>query len=99
MRGHLEVVKYLCAQASTRDPSQIDARDIESRTPLSWAARNNHEQIVKVLLSYGSDIKSRDSEGQIPLFVAAQNCNVKICRLLVGRNRVYVRDGDSERGF
>lgn len=95
IRGHLEIVKYLCAEVAHRDTSQIDASDIESRTALFWAVRDNHEQIVEVLLRYGPDIKIRDSEGQLPLFIAARNYNVRICKLLVGRNRVYVEAGET----
>ncbi|KAH7304480.1 putative Pfs NB-ARC and ankyrin-domain-containing protein, partial [Stachybotrys elegans] len=48
----------------------IDKRDGSGRTPLSWAAANGHEVVVKLLL--GTD-KADDNDGWTPLWWAARN--------------------------
>ena len=35
--------------------------------PLSWAAANGHEAIVKLLLNKNADVESRDEYGLTPL--------------------------------
>ncbi len=39
----------------------IDSQDKYRRTPLSWAAANSHDDVVKLLLEAGADIKSSDT--------------------------------------
>jgi ankyrin repeat protein len=45
-----------------------DSKDSYGRTPLSWAAGNGHEAVVKLLLAKdGVDVDSKDSYSQTPL--------------------------------
>ena len=41
--------------------ADLESKDREySRTPLSWAAENGHEAVVKLLLEKGADLESKD---------------------------------------
>ena len=57
--------------------------------PLSWAAGNGHEAIVKILL-YRDDIDPNKlgEEGRTPLFLAACNGHEGVVKILLGRDDV-----------
>ena len=38
-----------------------DVKDTYGRTPLSWAAENGHEAVVKLLLEKGAELESKDT--------------------------------------
>jgi ankyrin repeat protein len=63
---------------------EVDSKDIYSRTPLSWAAGNGHEAVVKLLLATGkADIDSKDSGyGRTPLSWAARYGQEAVVKLL-----------------
>jgi ankyrin repeat protein len=47
---------------------ELDQFDTSGRTPLSWAAENGHEAIVKQLLDTSKvEVDSKDMYGQTPL--------------------------------
>jgi ankyrin repeat protein len=50
MRGHEAVVKLLLETGKV----EVDSKDKNGLTPLSWAAENGHEVIVKLLQSFSS---------------------------------------------
>ena len=56
--------------------------DNYGQTPLSWAARDGHEAIVKLLLEKGADIKAKDNNGQTPLSWAAEKGHEAVVKLL-----------------
>jgi len=47
--GHEAVVKLLLATGK----ADVDSKDNEGQTPLSWAALLGHEAVVKLLLATG----------------------------------------------
>ena len=41
--------------------AELESKDTEyGRTPLSWAAGNGHEAVVKLLLEKGAELESKD---------------------------------------
>jgi len=54
--------------------AELDSKDRRGRTPLSWAAENGHEAVVKLLLEKGAELDSNDNiYGRTPLSWAAMN--------------------------
>lgn len=53
------------------------------QTALSLAARNGHEDVVKLLLDKGADIESRNSLGCTPLCLAVLNGHESVIHLLL----------------
>ncbi|KAF2801528.1 ankyrin [Mytilinidion resinicola] len=61
----------------------VDSKDSWGQTPLSWAADNGHEAVVKLLLDTGKvDFDSKDSLGRTPLSWAAENGHEAVVKLL-----------------
>ncbi|RAH83128.1 ankyrin [Aspergillus japonicus CBS 114.51] len=52
--------------------SSPDAADMLGWTPLSWAAKEGHEGVVRTLLAKGATPDLADAMGRTPLFLAAE---------------------------
>ena len=81
--------------ALLRNGHDPDFKDTYGRTPLSWAAENGHEAVVKLLLEKeGVEPDSKDNEyGQTPLSWAAENGHEAVVKLLLEKDGV---DPDSK---
>ena len=63
----------------------LESKDTHyGRTPLSWAAENGHEVVVKLLLEQGAELESKDTRyGRTPLSWAAENGHEAVVKLLL----------------
>jgi ankyrin repeat protein len=68
----LELINYI----------KLCLRDMNGRTPLSWAAGEGHYERVKLLLGKnGIDLDSKDDLGQTSLWWATKNGHENIVRV------------------
>ena len=65
--------------------AELETKDDSSQTPLSWAARNGHEAVVRLLLNNGADIGIENRSGWTALQLAVLNSHDSIEQLLVIR--------------
>uniref|UniRef100_A0A2K6C533 Euchromatic histone lysine methyltransferase 1 n=3 Tax=Cercopithecinae TaxID=9528 RepID=A0A2K6C533_MACNE len=57
-KGHYEVVQYLLSNGQM----DVNCQDDGGWTPMIWATEYKHVDLVKLLLSKGSDINIRDND-------------------------------------
>ncbi|KAL7911329.1 ankyrin repeat-containing domain protein [Trichoderma velutinum] len=65
------------------EPTLLDARDSDGRTPLSYASQNGHGDIAQFLLAKGAEAESGGNNGQTPLHWAALRGHSRVVRLLL----------------
>ena len=64
--------------------ANVNERDQEGRTPLSWAAEGGHQTMVKLLLETGkADVDSKDRNGRTPLSLAAEGGHEAVVKQLL----------------
>ena len=50
--------------------ADVEAKDDWGWTPLYWASKRNHIEIVKLLIERGADVNAKDNMGRTPLYLA-----------------------------
>ena len=80
MEGQIETVRYLVSLP------QVDVTQGNNRgnTALHVAVRDQHANVVQVLIDAGADVNRRDSNGQTPLHIASREGALNVVKLLVG---------------
>ncbi len=80
-KGDLEAVKTLIEQ----DPELVNARDKDGRTPLHWACRGVHLEVVRFLVDKGANVNVGDSNKVVPLHSLAVRNNTEAIELLLAK--------------
>jgi ankyrin repeat protein len=79
------------ANALLKHAQSLDLKDNYGRTPLSWAAENGHETVVKLLLATGKvDVDLKDIHGRTPLSWAAGNGHEAVITSLLATSKADV---------
>ena len=69
--------------------AMADSRDSNFQTPLSWAAQNGHEAVVKLLVERDDvEADSKNTKRWTPLCWAALNGHEAVAKVLLGREDV-----------
>ena len=83
------------ARLLIENKADIDVRDNEGRTPLSYAAGAGNEAVVSLLLGKGADLGSRDEQRWTSLLCAAERGHAAVVSLLLEKGAdPNVRDED-----
>jgi ankyrin repeat protein len=80
-KGNLKAVKTLVEQ----NPELVNARDKEARTPLHWACRGIHLEVVRFLVDKGADVNAEDSNKVVPLHSLAVRNDTEAIELLLAK--------------
>lgn len=65
------------------ETSLVNALDPDDRTPLHWACRRGHAEIVALFLQHGAQADAHDCRGTTPIHEAALRNHAKIVKLLL----------------
>ena len=65
-----------------------DAAARDDWTPLTVAAREGHESVVRLLIDHGADVNRKEGGGHNALFWARKYRRLEVEKLLVGRGAI-----------
>ena len=66
-----------------KDPQLVNFKDEESRTPLHWASRGVHMDVLEYLVENGADVNARDADKVTPLHSLSYRGNAKAMEILI----------------
>jgi 26S proteasome non-ATPase regulatory subunit 10 len=76
------------------DPKQVNAVDVDTRTPLHWAASSGSIDITRFLIDQKAEVDKPDNSGWTPLHIAASAGQEEIVKELVGAGADVNRKND-----
>jgi len=85
-KGDVEKVRELLRQ----NPALVDARDEFERTPLHWAVRGVHFEVVQLLADKGADVNAKDNAWITPLHSVAARGHEQAADLLIAKGAELV---------
>lgn len=100
--GFDDVVESLLQKRKYSNAADLYAVDVTGMTALHWAVRNDHREVVKLLIEKAGAEKHRlietaDCRGRTPILVAAGNQRLRVARLLIRNGAdVCATDGNGE---
>jgi len=89
--GNAAVVRLLCHEfgvdADCGSSETLEDAPTKRITPLYWAVRNGHNEVVRQLINCSADVNARCTDhDDTPLYVAAQNGHDELVKLLLDNN-------------
>jgi ankyrin repeat protein len=83
--GNLSLVRALLE----KNPALVEAKDDLARTPLHWACRGVHLEVVRLLVERGADVNARDANGVTPLHSVSSRGDVGAAGILLDRGASF----------
>jgi len=101
--GNAGVVRLLCQEygvdVNCSTSETLEKEPKKGMTPLEWAARRGHNDVVKVLLENNADVNaSRHTDGVTALYIAAQNGHAEVVEMLLA-NKGEVNASRTDTGI
>lgn len=91
--GDLDRVKSLLSA----EPELVNVKDDEGFLPLHWAARFDHRDVAKFLLTHRAEVDGRESHEMTPLHIAASSSSEDVAALLIEHGAdINARDNNGD---
>ena len=78
--------------------ADVDARDVNQRTPLHYACDKGHMEVAMALVDRGADVDARDVNQRTPLHLACRNGHMEVAMSLVKKGaNVFVVNSNGNK--
>ena len=75
-----QAIRFLESLPVDQQHEFVSYRDQDGRTPVYVAARNDHPQVVEMLLAAGADVNAADNYGATPILLQLERDIIKLWR-------------------